>query len=125
MVSDLGSSFGTTNRRRYNWISKGNLNSYSRSKFVSRITPDYVDFNMPTRPEIVTAVNPKEFISRLHLRWIGRHIPRADAKWMGQLLAQLSTNQIKDAFRAAGYPPQEVDAFTQLVERRIGELSEL
>ncbi len=125
MISDLGTGFGTTGRGRYNWKSKGNLDSYSRSKFIRKITPEYVDFNIPARPAIVTAVNPKEFISRLHLRWIGKHIPRADAKWMGQLLAQLSPEQIRDAFRAAGYSPQEVEGFAKVIEQRIGELSEL
>ena len=125
MISDLGASFGTTGRRRSNSVSKGNLVSYSHSRFISKITPDYVDFNMPTRPSLALAVNPKEFFSRLHLRWIGKHIPRADAKWMGQLLGQLSPGQVRDAFRAAGYSPQEVDEFATVVEKRIGELNEL
>jgi hypothetical protein len=73
----------------------------------------------------VAVVNPHEFFSRLHLRWIGRHIPREDARWMGSLLAQLSGDQIRDAFRAAGYSPQEVDGFTTVVEARIAKLNQL
>jgi len=59
------------------------------------------------------------------LGWIGNHIPLADAKWMGQLLAQLSPDQIRDAFRAAGYSPQEVDGFAKVIESRIAELNKL
>ena len=61
----------------------------------------------------------------LRLHWIGQHIPRSDAKWVGQLLAQLSANQIRDAFRAAGYSPQEVDAFKSSVRERIAQLNKL
>jgi hypothetical protein len=37
----------------------------------------------------------------------------------------LSPDQVRDAFRAAGYSPEEVDGFTAVVEQRIGELTEL
>jgi hypothetical protein len=125
MVSDLGGSFGTTGRSRSHAVSKGNLNSYSHSSFISKVTSDYVNLNTPSRPAFLFLLSPKEFISRLRLRWIGKHIPRADAKWMGQLLAQLSLEQIRDAFRAAGYTPQEVEGFTRVVEERITALNKL
>ena len=124
-VSDLGASFGTSGLNRTHEISKGNLKSYTRSKFIRRIAPDYVDFNVPSRPALVVLVNPGEFFRRRRLEWIGRHIPRDDARWMGQTLARLSTEQVRDAFRAAGYSPGEVDAFTAVIEQRIGELTEL
>lgn len=123
MVSDLGASFGTTGRR---WKhDRGNLNSYSHSKFIRKVTPDYVNFSMPTRPSLPFSVNLPEFIRRLELRWIGKNIPRADARWMGELLAQLSPAQIRDAFRAAGYSPREAEGFARVVEGRIAELSDL
>ena len=52
-------------------------------------------------------------------------MPRADAKWMGQLLSQLSPDQIRDAFRAAAYSPQEVDGSAKVIESRIAELNKL
>ena len=125
MVSDLGGSFGTTGLNRTHKISKGNLRSYSHSKFIRRVTPYYVDFAVPSRPAMIVLVNPHEFFSRIGLEWIGRNIPRDDARWIGQLLARLSPDQVRDAFRAAGYSPQEVEAFATVIERRIGELTEL
>jgi hypothetical protein len=125
MVSDLGASFGSTGFGATRAGSKGNLRAYSRSKFISRVTPEYVDFTVPTRPALVHLVYPPEFVRRLGLRWIGKHISRADARWIGELLARLSPDQIHDAFRAAGYSPQEVEAFSQVVEGRIGELKQL
>jgi hypothetical protein len=41
------------------------------------------------------------------------------------MLAQLSDTQIGDAFRAAGFSPQEVDAFTVTIRGRIAQLSTL
>jgi len=125
MVSDLGASFGTAGATRPHEKAKGNLDSYSHSKFLRKITADYVDFQTPARPALNYLVNPREFCSRLRLRWIGKHIPRSDARWIGQLLAQLSPAQIRDAFRSAGYTPEEVESFSTVVENRIAELSDL
>jgi hypothetical protein len=125
MVSDLGSSFGTEGLSCPPGKAKGNLKAYSRTKFVSKITPDYVDFNVPARPALVYVFKPWEFFGRIRLCWIGKHIPRDDARWIGQLLAQLSGKQIRDAFQAAGYSAQEVEGFSVVVENRIAELNKL
>jgi hypothetical protein len=124
-VSDLGASFGTTGRHRSRAVAKGNLESYSRSQFITKVTPEFVDFKTPSRPSFVLIVNPREYISRVHLEWIGKHIPRADARWLGELLGRLSPEQIHDAFRAAGYSTQEVEGFSKIVEGRIAELNHL
>jgi len=125
MVSDLGGSFGTTGLSFSSDRSKGNFPAYSRSKFIIRLTSRYVDFNVPTRPNLFRLVNPKEFVGRMRLRWVGKHIPRTDAKWIGQLLSQLSPDQIRQAFRAAGYSPDQVEQFTEVLKKRIGELTKL
>jgi hypothetical protein len=57
--------------------------------------------------------------------WVGKHIPRADAKWIGSLLSQLTPDQIHDAFRAAGYSSDQIDAYSQAVLARIKELNDL
>ena len=124
-VSDLGASFGTTGRSWTHRLSKGNLKSYQHSKFIGKITPEYVDFTVPSRPALIYVFTPKEFISRMDMRWIGKRIPRSDAKWIGGLLAQLSPEQIRDAFRAAGYSPEQVQSFAAVVEARIAELNQL
>jgi hypothetical protein len=83
LVRDVGSSFDTTGLSFPDRRSKGNLQAYFHSKFISKIGPEYVDFNVPTRANLFHLVNPKEFTMRM--RWIGQHIPRADARWIGQL----------------------------------------
>jgi hypothetical protein len=125
LVSDLGASFGAPGRWWPRRKSRGNLAVYSHTKFISKITPEYVDFMTPTRPALFYAVGLPQFVGRLHMRWIGRHVPRADARWVGGLLAQLSPQQIRDAFRAAGYSPEDVEAYARVVEERIAELNKL
>jgi hypothetical protein len=125
MVTDLGSSFGTTRLEKSHEKAKGNLDSYVHSKFIRKVDADFVDFDDPHRPTVLAVLSPHEFVSRLNMEWIGRHIPRADAKWIGQLLAQLSPEQIRDAFRAAGYTSEEVEGFARVVESRIAELNRL
>ena len=125
MVTDLGASFGDVRLTRDRKFSKGNLALYQDSKFIDRVDSEYVDFDTPHRPAAVVLVNPHEYFSRVRIDWVGKHVPRADARWIGELLSQLSTSQIRDAFRAGGYSPQVVDGFTTVVESRIAELKKL
>jgi len=124
-VSDLGASFGTTGKSYSDVSSRGNIKAYRNAKFVARVTPEYVSFNFPTHPAIYHIFNLPYFIHQMRNRWIGRKIPRKDVKWIASLLAQLTPEQIHDAFRAAGYTPQQVDEFSAVVQTRIAELSKL
>lgn len=125
MVSDLGASFGDVRLTRDRKFSKGNLALYQESRFIDRMDSAYVDFDTPHRPAPIVLVNPHEYFSRVRIDWIGKHIPRADARWMGEMLGRLSPAQIRDAFRAAGYSPQVVEGFVTVVESRIAELRKL
>jgi hypothetical protein len=125
VVSDLGSSFGTVG---FGWSrkgSKGNLKAYEHSKFVKDVTGDTVSFYTPARAAWDHLFPRREWRMRQSLRWIGRDIPRTDARWMGQLLGRLSDAQIKEAFRAAQYSNVEIDRFSRVVEKRIAELQRL
>ena len=104
---------------------KGDPEKYSRSLFIRRLTADTVSFQTPARPRFMFLVNPREYWNRVGLEWIGRDVPRADARWMGGLLSRLSRKQIRDAFRAGGYAQQEVEEFSNVMERRITELTDL
>ncbi len=122
VVTDLGSSFGSPG---LNWERKGSLKAYQNSKMISHVSTEFIDFRAPARPKSDTFVDVPELTRRLSLRWIGQHIPVADARWMGHLLAQLSHGQIRDAFRAANYSPQEIEAFAGVLEERIAQLDKL
>jgi hypothetical protein len=122
IVSDLGASFGS---QGLNWAAKGNVKSYTHSKLIGKTSHNVVDFNVPAAPKYFTFINIPELTRRMSLRWIGQHVPLEDARWLGHLLGQLSSDQIRDAFRAAGYTPQEVESYRSEVERRIAELQRL
>ena len=125
MVSDLGATFGSAGRTWPRDRAKDNLNSFDRSKFIRKISAETVDFQTPARPTFVYLVNPKEYFRRVHLEHLGKNVPRADAKWIGQLLAGLSADQLRDAFRAGGYSPAETAAFLKVLQTRISELTDL
>jgi hypothetical protein len=54
-----------------------------------------------------------------------KDITVAQAKWLGNILGQLSDAQIKDAFRAANYSPEQIDALSAVVKERIAQLNSL
>jgi hypothetical protein len=124
-VSDLGASFGTPG---FGWTkrsSRGNVKAYTRSKWIRRTDEEIVDFNVPSRPAIDHYPAFHEWNMRMKLRRIGWGIPLDDARWMGDLLGQLSAAQIRDAFRAGGYDALTVERFSREVEERIAELKTL
>ncbi len=128
MVTDLGASFGSIGYRLGPGRGKGNLGAYRSSKFITHIHGNYVDFSSPAHSTVIGILgifSIPDFVSRMRLRWIGRHIPREDAKWIGGLLAQLKPAQIEDAFRSAGYSDKDVSEYSAVVEKRIAELGKL
>ena len=125
MITDLGASFGANGIGRGHLESRGNLASYQASRFITNSSSDRVDFATPDKATARSFFILPHYIYRLKLRWLGKDIPREDAKWMGQLLARLSKKQIRDAFRAAGYESDTAEAFAQVVESRIAALNAL
>ena len=123
VVSDLGASFGKTGSVVSR--SKGDPADYSESKFIERVTPEFVDFHMHSRPPFIMRADARYYRERTRMEQVVEHIPRADARWIGGLLSQLSEEQIEDAFRAAGYGPEEVKGFTQELRQRIAKLSNI
>lgn len=125
-VTDVGTAFGSPGKRYTSAESKGNLKLFRKGRLISKVEGDYVDLNFPAMPPLLLHVFEARFyFQQRDTKWIGRHIPRADARWIGSLLAQLSSNQIRDAFRAAGYSPDLADGFTTVLISRIQELNRL
>jgi len=125
VVTDLGASFGSPGFAFPASKSRSNLETYRSSGFIAKVKPEYVDFKTPARPALVRAVALPDFVGRLRMRSIGRKISREHAKWIGQILTRLSPEQIRSAFRGAGYSAEEVEGFSKIVETRIAQLNEL
>ena len=123
LVNDVGATFGKTGN---NFVrSKSVLKDYANSKFIDKASPESVSFVMESRPFAASVINFPNYKTRTRMEAITEHIPRADAKWLGQILGQLSEEQILDCFRAAGYTPGEVQGYTTVVQKRIAQLSAL
>lgn len=142
IVGDLGATFGATGPRWPGASPRGNVQAYERSDFIKKVSDDHVDFASPSWPMMFRVIptpplplplitSPLKLIGRApapdHTSqwWVGKNVPREDVRWMAGLLRQLTPKQIRDAFRAAYYSPEEVEGFSRVVERRIAELSEI
>ncbi len=123
VVSDVGATFGKTGNTATR--SKSDVEGYEKSKFVEKVNGDYVDFTMHSRPLLVAAVDASNYENRSRMEKVTQHIPRADARWLGQRLAQLSDEQIRDCFRSGGYTSEEVEEYTKVVKERIAALNAL
>ena len=113
VISDLGVAFGKTgsNSLPLFWRigrSRNNPGDYAKATFISSIKGNRVKvrFNGKNR-------------SRMN------NFTRADARWLAELLTQLSDRQIRDAFRAANYSRSDVDLLSRAVRRRIQELNQV
>ncbi len=105
--------------------SKSVPEDYAESTFVEKTTPGFVDFVLHSRPFFLSAVNVPNYRDRTRMEQVTKHIPRADAEWLGRRLSRLSGEQIRDAFRAGGYTKEEVELYTRSMRKRIAELSAL
>ena len=109
-ISDLGATFGKTgsNGLPIFWRigrSRNDPEQYAESDFVKRVKDG----------KITLSFNGKNDGSMGDIR-------KDDARWLADLLLQLSDKQIADAFRAARYSPSDVDLLTQSVKSRIRAL---
>jgi hypothetical protein len=122
-VADLGAGFGRTGDNFGR--SKGVMKDYVETKFIEKVTPESVDFVMHSRPFFLTIFYFSNYRFRTRMESVAKHIPVADARWLGNRLGQFSPEQIRDCFRAAGFPPEEVEGYTRVVMQRIEALKRL
>src|SRR5438552_1963703 len=105
--TDLGASFGKEGR--FIGHTRNRPDQYvADTKFISGVEQGMVRFDYKGKN--------KHLISDITV---------AQAKWLGNILSQLSDQQISDAFRAANYSPEQIEALTRVVKARINELVNL
>ncbi len=112
VVSDLGSSFGRVSPTSTFFLTRfgrsvNKPKHYSNATFVKGVTD---------QGELDLAYNGKQ----AHLM---NGLTPDDARWIAGLLNQLSTQQIREAFRAANYSPAEIALLSAAVKNRIAELA--
>ncbi len=122
-ITDLGATFGGTG----NIItrSKSVAKEYAETKFIARVTATHVDFVMQSRPIFPFVFHLPAYRERTRMQDIVKGIPIADARWIGDRLGRLSAEQIRDAFRAGGFSPADIEVYTRVVVARIRALQDL
>jgi hypothetical protein len=103
IVSDLGGTFGKTG----NFItrSRNKPEDFVKAKFIEEVKSGYVSFYYGGKR-----------------RDLFKNITAEDAAWLSQWLTRLSEQQVRDAFRAADYSPEEIEMLTQSFRARVAEL---
>lgn len=111
IISDLGATFGHASTTPIFWRitrSRNNPKNYAKSDFLEKVKGNRVVLHFGGKN-----------------RGLMKDITVDDAIWMGSWLAQLSEDQVRDAFRAANYTPAQVDLLTRTVRARTQELLSL
>jgi hypothetical protein len=70
-------------------------------------------------------LHPVYYRSQVKKEQAMRGIPVAHARWIGSLLAQLSDEQLRDAFRAANYSEGTRESYVAALRERINQLTRL
>jgi len=115
-VADLGASFGTTGALARKLLpfgdppagTKGQPSGYSQQAFIDGVKDGAVRFNYKGKdPRALQGISVEH------------------ARWMGNLLGQLTDKQLSDSFRAAGWGDADVETLTRATRGRIQQLQNL
>jgi len=111
IISDLGATFGHASTTPLFWRFTRSRNSppnYAKAKFLEKVKGNRVSIHFGGKN-----------------RGLLKNITVQDAEWIASLLSQLSDTQIRDAFRAANYSPQQIDLLASTVRERTDQLLNL
>jgi hypothetical protein len=111
VISDLGATFGHASTTPLFWRitrSRNNPKNYAKSDFLEKVKGNRVQLHFGGKN-----------------RGLMKDITVNDALWVASLLSQLSDQQVRDAFRAANYTPEQVNLLTRVVRARTNELLSL
>ena len=106
IISDLGATFGKTG----NFVtrSRNKPEDFVKAKFINEVKGDRIVFRYSGKAQSLF-----------------NDITVEQARWIGELLGRLSEQQIKDAFRAANFAPDQIQMLTEAMKTRITELNTL
>jgi hypothetical protein len=127
-VTDLGATLGAVGgfgSRR----SKNNVQDFERQRFVRKVDKDgQVKFDYDLKPKqlgLLSVVYPPYFFRQRKATNAMQKVPAEHAAWIGSMLGQLSDNQLRDSFRAAGYDRATTERYVRTMRSRINELNRL
>lgn len=129
VVTDIGATLGHVGGlggKR----AKNSLEDFRSAKFVLGVQNGLVEFDYDTTPKggagaFASLFNPGYSKRQANKEKAMRRIPVQNARWMGSQLARLSDDQLRDAFRAAGYTTVTMEGFIKALRDRIDQLNRL
>ena len=125
-VTDLGATMGGAGG--FGHRSKNNVRDFQRSRMVSKVDDGKVKYNYDLKPKkfgLLSIVYPPYYLRQRHATNAMNKIPLDHATWIAAQLAQLSDDQLRDGFRAAGYDRATTEAYVCTLRSRINELNRL
>lgn len=111
IISDLGATFGHASTTPLFWRitrSRNNPSKFAKTRFFEKVKGDRVVLHFGGKN-----------------RGLMNNIAVSDAQWLSGWLAKLSDQQLRDAFRAANYRPDEINLLVRTVRERSNELLNL
>lgn len=128
-VTDLGATLGRAGGLGAT-RTKNDLADFLSTKFVRGVDmrDGVVEFDYDTRPRgfgHFSVLHPRYYRGEVKKEKAMRGIPIAHARWIGALLAQLSDQQLHDAFRASNYSPNVASSYVAALRARIDQLTQL
>lgn len=128
-VTDLGATLGRAGGLG-GTRTKNDLADFLSTKFVRGVDArdGVVEFDYDTRPSglgHLSVLHPFYYRHEVKKEKAMRGIPVAHARWIGSSLSQLSDEQLRDAFRAAGYSENIRESYVGALRERINQLTKL
>lgn len=128
VATDVGATFGKVGGMGSK-RSKNSLSDYRENKFVLGVENGFVKFDFETKPKgmgkFASFFKPSYRSSQAKKERAMKNITVENARWIGSMLAKLSDDQLRDAFRAANYETQTMEGFIKVLRERIEQLNRL
>jgi hypothetical protein len=126
-VTDLGATMGAVGGFGAH-RSKNNVKDFERSRFISKVKNGNVKFDYNLKPKkfgLLSLVYPPYYFRQRKATNQMNKVPIGDAAWIGSQLSQLSDDQLRDGFRAAGYDRATTERYVRALRNRINDLNRL
>src|SRR5215204_4614624 len=129
VVTDLGATLGRAGGLGGKRV-KNDLEAFLSTEFVRGVDSEdgVVEFDFDTRPKgfgHLSVLHPKYYRGEVKKEKAMRGIPVEHARWVGSLLSQLTEDQLRTAFRAAGYGEALTEGYVRALRERINQLTQL
>jgi hypothetical protein len=112
IISDLGATFGKLGNNNLPIVYRAGRKTNSPSKYVDS---SFIDDVKDGKVDLAYKGKNRDLFDDITVE---------EARWLADLLNQLSDKQIEDAFRAANYSTEDTKTLVLAVKSRIGDLNQ-